>query len=118
MVEFKYVCFKQIRAGMYPAWSWTLAATLAQVPIAAVESAAFSLILYFMASLARDGGRWAFFYLVVLLTNTAVGSLFRLFAYVVPTPEGAMSAPGPFIALQFIFAGFLIPPKQARGGLA
>jgi hypothetical protein len=77
-----------------------------------VESAAFSLILYFMADLARDGGRWAFFFLVVLCVNLAVGSLFRLLAYIVPTPEAALAAPGPFVALQLVFAGFLIPPAQ------
>lgn len=112
VVEYKYIGLKQMRAGMYPAWAYTTAATILQIPIAAVESAAFSLILYFMAELARDGGRWAFFFLVVFCCNMAVGALFRLMAYVVPTPEAAMAAPGPFVALQLVFAGFLIPPKQ------
>jgi ABC-type multidrug transport system ATPase subunit/ABC-type multidrug transport system permease subunit len=112
VVEWKFVAFKQVRAGMYPAWAYTAAATALQVPLAAAESAAFSLILYFMADLARDGGRWAFFFLIVLCVNLAVGSLFRLLAYVVPTPEAALAAPGPFVALQLVFAGFLIPPAQ------
>ena len=112
VVEYKYIGLKQMRAGMYPAWAYTAAATVLHMPIAAVESAAFSLILYFMADLARDGGRWAFFFLIVFCCNMAVGALFRLVAYVVPTPEAAVAAPGPFVALQLVFAGFLIPPKQ------
>jgi ABC-type multidrug transport system ATPase subunit/ABC-type multidrug transport system permease subunit len=111
-VEYKFIAYKHIQAGMYPPWAYTLAATIVQLPTAAVESAAFSVILYFMVGLVRDGGRWAFFYLVLWLINVGIGSLFRLVAYVVPNYETAQTAPGPFIAIQVIFAGFLIPPSK------
>ena len=110
-VEYKYIAYKHIQAGMYPPWAYTLAATIVQLPTAAVESAAFSVILYFMVGLVKDGGRWAFFYLIIYLINVGIGSLFRFIAYVVPTYEAAQTAPGPFIAIQVIFAGFLIPPS-------
>ena len=111
-VEYKYIAYKHIQAGMYPPWAYTLAATIVQLPTAAVESAAFSVILYFMVGLVKDGGRWAFFYLIIYLINVGIGSLFRFIAYVVPTYEAAQTAPGPFIAIQVIFAGFLIPPNH------
>ena len=38
--------------------------------------------------------------------------MFRFIAYIVPTAEAATSAPGPFIALQVIFAGFLVAPAH------
>lgn len=41
-----------------------------------------------------------------------MGSLFRTFAYVLPNMEAAQTAPGPVIALQVIFAGFLISPNH------
>ena len=63
-------------------------------------------------NLVRDGGRWAFFYLVIWLINVGIGSLFRMIAYIVPSYEAAQTAPGPFIAIQVIFAGFLIPPNH------
>ena len=111
-VEYKFIAYKHVQAGMYPPWAYTLAATIVQLPTAAIESAAFSVILYFMVGLVRDGGRWAFFYLVLWLINVGIGSLFRLVAYVVPNYEVAQTAPGPFIAIQVIFAGFLIPPSK------
>ena len=111
-VEYKYIAYKHIQAGMYPPWAYTLSGTIVQIPTAAVESAAFSVILYFMVGLVNDGGRWAFFYLVLWLINVGIGSLFRFIAYVVPTYEAAQTAPGPFIAIQVIFAGFLIPPNH------
>jgi ABC-type multidrug transport system ATPase subunit/ABC-type multidrug transport system permease subunit len=111
-VEYKYIAYKHIQAGMYPPWAYTLSGTIVQLPTAAVESAAFSVILYFMVGLVPDGGRWAFFYLVLWLINVGIGSLFRFIAYVVPSYEAAQTAPGPFIAIQVIFAGFLIPPNH------
>ena len=111
-VSFRSVGFKQIRAGMYPAWAYVAAATILQIPVAAVEAAFFSIILYFMAHLQRDAGRFFFFYLVTFLVDMAVGSLFRLIAYAVPTVEAASAAPGPFVALQLAFAGFLIAPAS------
>lgn len=111
-VEYKFIAYKHIQAGMYPPWAYTLSATIVQLPTAAVETAAFSVILYFMVNLVNDGGRWAFFYLVLWLINVGIGSMFRLVAYVVPNYEVAQTAPGPFIAIQVIFAGFLIPPSK------
>jgi ABC-type multidrug transport system permease subunit len=71
-----------------------------------------------MVGLANDGGRWAFFYLILLMVNVGFGSMYRGIAYIVPSYEAAQTAPGPFIAMQVIFAGFLIPPKHmARAAL-
>ena len=111
-VEYKLVACKQIRAGLYPAWGYTYASTLVMIPIAAVETCVFTIILYYMVGLVNDGARWAFFYLVLGLVNVGFGSLYRGVAYIVPNYETAQTAPGPFIAMQVIFAGFLIPPKH------
>ena len=111
-VEYKLVACKQIKAGLYPASGYTWASTMTMLPISVVETAVFSAILYFMVGLVDDGGRWAFFYMVLLIVNVGFGSLYRGIAYVVPSYEAAQTAPGPFIAMQVIFAGFLVPPKH------
>jgi len=116
VVEQKPVGLKQVRSGFYPAWSYTLASTALQLPIAACESALFSALLYVLAHLERDAGRFFFFYLTVLTVDVAVGSLFRALAYAAPTPEDAQSVPGPFMAIQLDFAGFFILPKAMGTG--
>jgi len=112
VTDSKHVAYKQARMSLYPAWGYTLAQSIVHLPIAAIETACFSIILYFMTDLAVDGGRWAFFYFVCVLMDVAIASLFRLIAYALPTPEAAQSALGPFIALQLVFAGFLIVPAR------
>lgn len=47
-----------------------------------------------------------------LRAAVSVGSLFRLIAYSVPSAEAAAAAPGPFVALQLAFAGFLVSPAH------
>jgi hypothetical protein len=113
VTDSKHVAYKQARMALYPAWGYTLAQTLVHMPIAALETAFFSIILYFMTDLAVEGSRWAFFYFICVLMDVAIASLFRLIAYALPTPEAAQSALGPFIALQLVFAGFLIVPRRA-----
>ena len=118
-VEFKYVAYKHMAAGMYPPMAYVAAATCVHIPIAAVECAFFSVVLFFMVGLDpgtsdadQPGGRWAFFYFTLFLTDLCMGSIFRSFAYVLPNMEAAQTAPGPFIAMQVIFAGFLITPNH------
>lgn len=50
-VEFKYVAYKQMAAGMYPAGAYVASASVVHVPIAAIETAFFSVVLFFMVGL-------------------------------------------------------------------
>ena len=61
-----------------------------------------------MVGLVIDAGRWFYFWLILFLVDLAMGALFRMFAYVLPNMEAAQTAPGPVIALQVVFAGFLV----------
>ena len=110
--ESKPVGFKHIRSGMYPAWAFTLSTALADLPVAGLETALYTLILYFATGLALDAGRFFFYYLVVFCVDVAVGSLFRTIAYVSPSTEAASAASAPFIGLQLVFAGFLVAPRD------
>ena len=108
----KAVGFKHIKAGLYPSWAFTLSTALADLPVAALETILYTLILYFATGLSRDAGRFFFFYLITFCVDFAVGSLFRNIAYVMPSTEAASAASAPFIGLQLVFAGFLIAPKD------
>jgi ABC-type multidrug transport system ATPase subunit/ABC-type multidrug transport system permease subunit len=110
--ESKAVGYKHIKAGLYPSWAFTLSTALADLPVSALQTILYTLILYFSTGLSREAGRFFFFYLITFCVDFAVGSLFRNIAYVMPSTEAASAASAPFIALQLVFAGFLIAPKD------
>lgn len=83
-VEFKYVAYKHMGSSMFPTSAYVIAASLVHAPIAAVETLAYSTILFFMTGLdpgeageSVPGGRWAFFWLVLFLVDIGMGSVFR-----------------------------------------
>ena len=111
-VENKYIAYKHVAMGMYTPMAYAISCAVVQVPIAAVESLEFSVVMYFMSSLVMSAGRFFFFWLVLFLVDICMASLFRLFAFIVPDMETAQSAPSPVISVQVIFAGFLIVPSK------
>lgn len=113
----RYVAYKNLSAAMFPPSAYVFVGSIVHAPIAALETLAFATILFFMVGLepGRDsapGGRWAFFWLTIWLIDLCMGAVFRLIAIVVPNLEAAQTAPGPLIAFQIIFAGFLITPQH------
>lgn len=94
---------------MYPPSAYVFVGSIVHAPIAALETLAFSTILFFMVGLepgghdTTPGGRWAFFWLTLWLIDLCMGAVFRLIAYVLPNLEAAQTAPGPLIAFQVRF---------------
>jgi hypothetical protein len=58
------VYYKQAAASWYPGVAYILAIAATHVPIALVESVIFSIMVYFMAGLTLDAGRFFFFVFV------------------------------------------------------
>ena len=56
-VENKYIAYKHIAAGMYPPLGYVLVGTVVHIPIAMVETAVFSCVLYWMVGLVEDPAR-------------------------------------------------------------
>lgn len=98
----------------YPPSAYVIVGSIVHAPVAALETLAFATILFFMVGLepGAQGGRWAFFWLTIWLIDISMGAVFRLIANVLPNLEAAQTAPGPIIALQIIFAGFLVTPNH------
>lgn len=106
----KFVAYKHISNGVFPPVAYSLAHTAAQVPIALMESLASSAISYWMVGLA-EGSRWIYFAFILFLTNMAMGSILRIFAFGSRTLEEAQTVPAALIAIQVLFSGFMISVK-------
>lgn len=92
-----------------------LAGSLVHLPIAALETSVFSILLYFMTGLAEEAGRWFYFWGMLTLTNMAMGAMFRVFSYALKDLEAAQTAPGPIISLQGEAPPPLRSPAARRG---
>ena len=111
-VEQKYVAYKHLDSKMFPGVAYIAAWSVVHLPIALMETAVFSCVLYPMVGLSLTIGNWAFFYLNLVLANIAMASFFRIVALAAPDMEAAQTFPGPVIAVFIIFAGFLITPDK------
>jgi ABC-type multidrug transport system ATPase subunit/ABC-type multidrug transport system permease subunit len=107
-VEFKFCAYKHVASNTFPRFAYVLAAQLAHIPIAIVETLIAGSILYWMAGLAPYASNWIFFVLCGFLANVFMGAMFRTFAYAMPTLQAAQSAPMPLISILILFAGFMI----------
>ena len=108
---FKGVAVRQTRSGLYPTWTYPVSGFVSIMPITIIETLVLSLIIYYMAGLAKEGGRWAFWALTLWLVNVVMGASFRVVAYIMPDFETAMVASSPLFAVFVIFAGFLVLPS-------
>ena len=104
-VLFKYVGYRHVSNCSYPAWAFVVAQFLAQLPVAAIESILFSMLLYWMTGLTTDAGRYFFFLLIAWLSDVFAATMFRCFALAAPTLIVAQIGPMPLIAILTIFAG-------------
>ena len=107
-VLFKFVGYRHVANGSYPAWAFVVAQFITQLPVAAFESTIFGMFLYWMTGLTTDAGRFFFFLLIAWLSDVFAATLFRCFALAAPTLITAQLGPMPIIAILTIFAGCVL----------
>lgn len=111
-VEQKYVAYKQLDYKLFPTFAYIVSSIATQLPIAVLETAIFSCILYPMVGLSMEFENWLVFFINLTCANVAMASFFRVVALLAPNMEAAQTFPGPVIAIMVIFAGFLISPEK------
>lgn len=67
--------YKQRDAYFYPAWAASLPTALLRLPYSFVESLVLSCIIYWVAGLAPEAGRCAFYHLALPVPKTQLGAL-------------------------------------------
>ena len=107
-VEGKFIGYRQVANGVYPAWTFPLASILAHIPLALAEALCFGCVSYFMVGLTYEASRFFFFILVIFLIDVFAATMFRLFAFAAPTLVSAQAGPMPIIALVIMFCGFMV----------
>ncbi len=80
-MQFKYVAYKHIAAGLHNGSAYTMASALVHVPLALVESFVFGVVLYYMTGFYNAAPQFLWFITILFLTNVAMRSFFVIFAY-------------------------------------
>lgn len=104
----KRLISRQVSQGLYSSVANSLAAMLINLPFQFVATIFFGTILYFFASYAQTGDRWAFWIWVLFFHEISMNSLFRLFAFLAPSLPTAMAMAGAGTGLLLMFGGFVI----------
>ncbi|KAF6262509.1 ATP-binding cassette transporter [Scenedesmus sp. NREL 46B-D3] len=107
MIASLHVFFKQRAAQFFPAWAFCAPTTLLRVPLSLLEGLLWSVIVYLLAGLALDAGRFFIFLGYLALLHQMGTALFRL-----------MGALGREISRTNVFGSFALVLLILLGGFA
>ncbi|KAJ9610340.1 ATP-binding cassette transporter snq2 [Cladophialophora chaetospira] len=92
-----------------------IARVMLDLPVLAVQAVVFTVILYFMANLDLDAGKFFINLLFVYLSTICITALYRMFAALSPTIDDAVRFSGIALNLLIIFVGYTIPKTILTG---
>ncbi|GAA95733.1 uncharacterized protein L969DRAFT_92858 [Mixia osmundae IAM 14324] len=105
---------RQRQYGFYQASALSLARTVGDLPLIALQSFLFGTITYVLAGLQRTWSHYLIFLLFVYATALNLTTVFRLFAAFSPSFDEAMRYCGIFLNLAVVYAGYFIPMRSMR----
>lgn len=88
-----------------------IARVLLDLPVLAVQAVVFSVILYFLAELDLQAGKFFINLLFVYTSTICITALYRMFAALSPTIDDAVRFSGLALNLLIIFVGYPIPKR-------
>jgi len=106
--ESKKAALKRYRYRLYPLASYVVADFALGAPMAAIEALVFAAPVYWMSGFVPDVGRFAVFFLMVLVVNLSMMALFRLLIYIADHLEVAEGLATPVVGVVMLFGGYLI----------
>lgn len=114
----KAVFYKQKDALFFPTAAFTLAQSLAFLPLQIIENILYISIVYWSADLSDEerGSRFLMFVLLSLLFSMVISQLFRLFSACLPSMKEALPAAGVLLVVMVLFSGFIQPKSLISDG--
>ncbi|KAL4778651.1 ABC-2 type transporter-domain-containing protein [Aspergillus varians] len=97
------------RFGFYRPTAFCIANAITDIPIAIVQVSCFSLILYFMASLQMDAGKFFTFWIIIVANTLCCMQMFRAVGALCKKFGIASQITGLLSTVSFVYGGYLIP---------
>lgn len=103
---------RQKRFGFYRPTAFCIANAITDIPMVIVQVSCFSLILYFMAALQMDAGRFFTFWIIVIAYTLCNMQLFRAVGALCKKFGNASKISGLLSTIFFVYGGYLIPYEK------
>ncbi|KAH8695262.1 putative ABC multidrug transporter [Talaromyces proteolyticus] len=103
---------KQASYAFVHPFTEALGSIVADLPIKFVASAAFNIVLYFLASLRSEPSQFFIFFLFTFIATLSMSSIFRTLAAATKSLAQAMALAGVMVLAIVIYTGFVIPGPQ------
>ncbi|CAL8462536.1 g2069 [Coccomyxa elongata] len=104
--------YKQRDAYFYPAWAASLPTALLRLPYSFVESLVLSCIIYWVAGLAPEAGRFFYFWLIMFLLHQMSVGMFRLMGAIGRTIVIATTMGSTLVLFIVTLSGFVLAHPQ------
>ncbi|KAL4890653.1 ABC-2 type transporter-domain-containing protein [Aspergillus ambiguus] len=103
------ILIRQKRFAFYRPTAFCIANAITDIPMVIVQVTCFSLILYFMAALQMDAGRFFTFWIVITAQTLCFMQMFRAIGALCKQFGNASKISGLLSTIFFVYGGYLIP---------
>ncbi|CAG8076282.1 unnamed protein product [Penicillium salamii] len=100
---------RQKRFGFYRPTAFAIANAITDIPVVIFQVSSFSLILYFMAAMQMNAGKFFIYWVIVIVQTLCFIQLFRSVGAVCKTFGNASKISGLLSTVFFVYGGYLIP---------
>lgn len=103
------ILYKHKNFAMYRPSAFAIAQICVDIPLIIMQIILFSCVLYFMAGLQLEAGKWFLFCLILFITAMCMTAFFRMWAAVSSTFDAASRNSGLILLALILYSGYMIP---------
>ncbi|KAF6152467.1 hypothetical protein GIB67_035535 [Kingdonia uniflora] len=103
------VFYKQRDSYFYPAWAYSIPATILKIPFSLIDSFLWTALTYYVIGYSPEIIRFLCHFLLLFVLDQAGTSFFRFLASVCQRPVVATTVGSLYLMLMFLVGGFIVP---------
>ncbi|PLW16746.1 hypothetical protein PCANC_12305 [Puccinia coronata f. sp. avenae] len=108
------IMWRQTAFCFYRPGALAMANSISDIPFSAPKVFLFSLILYMMAGLTRDGGAFFTYFIIVYFTFLALSSFFRFLGSISFSFDTAARMASALVMSMVLYSGYMIPEPAMK----
>ncbi|KAF9209762.1 hypothetical protein BGZ49_001404 [Haplosporangium sp. Z 27] len=103
------ILYKHKKFAMYRPSAFAIAQICVDIPLIIVQVVLFSVVLYFMAGLQHEAGKWFFFVMTLFFAALCMTAFFRMWGAISSTFDQASGNSGLLLLALILYSGYMIP---------